>query len=210
MEYNLSSSPPSCICLDIVLVPSSGFSILSSTRAIYVYRYTIYYPQNNLKRLTLYKMRMIHELFLAAITGIASHLGFFIRGEYHLQGPWIFRYYLVLIGVLFLVQTRDKPESPREAGKVTLLIVITYSIALFLSMTIYRTVFYPLHGFPGPSMAKVTKFWNVANSMDSGNFRLMDKLHQQYGDFVRTGKSHSLLRAQDSELRYNRRTSIWC
>ncbi|MCJ1320172.1 hypothetical protein MMC15_005510 [Xylographa vitiligo] len=54
-------------------------------------------------------------------------------------------------------------------------------------MTIYRVFFHRLHSFPGPGLAKVSKFWNVAKTIDSSNYRLLDSLHRQYGDFVRTG-----------------------
>lgn len=47
--------------------------------------------------------------------------------------------------------------------------------------------FHRLGGFPGPRVAKMSKLWNVVNSLKSTNFRLMEQTHHQYGDFVRTG-----------------------
>ena len=127
------------------------------------------------------------QLCFVALLGIASHLGFFIHGEHHLQAPSIFRAYLAIIATLLLALSSSS-TTYHEAGMATILIVASYSTALFLSMIIYRTVFHRLHSIPGPFMAKVTKFWNVAKAIDSSNYRLMDELHRQYGDFVRTGK----------------------
>ena len=55
-------------------------------------------------------------------------------------------------------------------------------------MLIYRVFFHPLNDFPGPFPAKVSKLWyvtQVAPKVD--HFKQLDKMHQQYGEFVRTG-----------------------
>ena len=51
-------------------------------------------------------------------------------------------------------------------------------------------MFHPLHHFPGPALAKVSKLWNVAHCLGSKNHLLLDGLHKEYGDFVRTGTQH--------------------
>ncbi|KAF6241864.1 hypothetical protein HO173_000576 [Letharia columbiana] len=56
-------------------------------------------------------------------------------------------------------------------------------------MTLYRTMLHRLNGFPGPFLAKVTKLWHAAHLFDSKNHLLLGRLHQQYGNFVRTGPS---------------------
>lgn len=63
----------------------------------------------------------------------------------------------------------------------------TYLSCLFASMVIYRTVFHRLRHFPGPALAKVSKLWHVARCLDSKNHLLLERLHREYGDFVRTG-----------------------
>ena len=63
----------------------------------------------------------------------------------------------------------------------------TYLSSLFASIIVYRTIFHELRQFPGPPFAKVSKLWHVAHCLDSKNHLFLDKLHQQYGDFVRTG-----------------------
>lgn len=56
-------------------------------------------------------------------------------------------------------------------------------------MTIYRLFFHPLRRFPGPVLARVSKLWHVFHCINSRNYLLLDKLHLQYGEFVRTGES---------------------
>lgn len=60
-------------------------------------------------------------------------------------------------------------------------------LPLFGSITIYRLYFHRLNRFPGPRLAAVTKLWHVWQCRDSRNHQVLEKLHQEYGSFVRTG-----------------------
>ena len=124
------------------------------------------------------------QVCLAATAGVCSHLLIFIRGEHHVQAPTLLRIYLVL-GFLFLMRT----SSLRLAAGTTGLLVIVYGSSLFASITVYRIFFHRLCRFPGPVMAKVSRFWHVSRLLGKPNFILLDELHQKYGEFVRTGKA---------------------
>ena len=137
------------------------------------------------------RMILQHQLCLAVLAGFISHIAFFIHGEHHLQAPNIFRTYIAMTVSLFLLERISVSTNFREAAIAVTLVLASYSTALFTSVTIYRTIFHKLNSFQGPFLAKVTKFWNVAKAMHSTNYRLMDDLHRQYGDFVRTGKRQS-------------------
>ncbi|KAF2199990.1 cytochrome P450 monooxygenase-like protein [Delitschia confertaspora ATCC 74209] len=63
----------------------------------------------------------------------------------------------------------------------------SYLTSLFASMIIYRLCFHPLKNFPGPKLAAVTKFWHVYRSRNSTNYLVMEEIHKQYGNLVRTG-----------------------
>ncbi|KAL8754101.1 MAG: hypothetical protein Q9184_005223 [Pyrenodesmia sp. 2 TL-2023] len=54
-------------------------------------------------------------------------------------------------------------------------------------MTVCRRFFHRLRHFPGPWTAGITKFWHVYHCATSQNHLLLDRLHGQYGQFVRTG-----------------------
>ncbi|KAJ5654227.1 hypothetical protein N7490_001230 [Penicillium lividum] len=64
--------------------------------------------------------------------------------------------------------------------------------ALGASMVVYRLSFHRLRHFPGPFAAKISRFAVVPDVQKSGlkYHQELEKLHNQYGDFVRTGPRH--------------------
>ena len=76
-----------------------------------------------------------------------------------------------------------------QAMKQSFMIAALYALSLFTSIIIYRIVFHPLRAFHGPFLARISKFWHVKQSLRSQNHLLMNELHEQYGDFVRTGNT---------------------
>lgn len=137
-------------------------------------------------------MLLTLQLCLAGLAGTSSHLGYFIQGEHHIQAPNIFRLYLVLTCLVFFVEAYCERQDVQTTVLMATSVVSCYSIGLFSSLLIYRVFFHLLHRFPGPRLAKVSKLWNVVKASKSTNFRLMEDLHDRYGDFVRTGTKKSL------------------
>ena len=71
--------------------------------------------------------------------------------------------------------------------------------AVFASMAIYRTFFHRLNSFPGPAWAKVSQFYHVGSIWKNlDHFRVLDKLHAQYGEYVRVGPN--LLSISDPDI----------
>ncbi|PIL33443.1 cytochrome P450 [Ganoderma sinense ZZ0214-1] len=78
-------------------------------------------------------------------------------------------------------------SAPWVASEVALAF-LTYVIALFASVAIYRlSPFHPLAGYPGPALAKVTKFWGAWNTWKGDQHHVWMRLHRKYGPFIRTG-----------------------
>ncbi|KAJ7074047.1 high nitrogen upregulated cytochrome P450 monooxygenase 2 [Mycena amicta] len=69
------------------------------------------------------------------------------------------------------------------------LIVGAYFIgSLVSSIIVYRlSPWHPLAHIPGPMMAKVSKLWAVKLTVSGNKTRVLKELHDQHGDFVRTG-----------------------
>ena len=132
------------------------------------------------------------KVFLSACLGVFSHLGFFIHGEHHLHSVKIMNIYIGLFVTTYCAETLREPDKFWKAQLNASVFVFSYASALFCSMFIYRMFLHPLHNFPGPKLAKVSKLWNVLKTLDSTNFRLMEDMHRIYGDFVRTGKQHAV------------------
>lgn len=79
---------------------------------------------------------------LSAAAGILSHLGVFVRGEHHLQAPFLFRLYIFLAIALLLSQSAALSYNMKEAAYNSALLISSYATALFSSMTSYH-VFCP-------------------------------------------------------------------
>lgn len=78
-------------------------------------------------------------------------------------------------------------------------IVWSYLGGLYASLIVYRlSPFHRLNRFPGPRLAAVSKLWHVWQCRDSRNHQLMERLHNQYGDFVRIGMYPFYIQARDS------------
>ncbi|KAK5993999.1 Cytochrome P450 monooxygenase FCK2 [Cladobotryum mycophilum] len=126
-----------------------------------------------------------------ALCGFAVHHGIFIRGEWHVKAPRIVVGHVLMFLTLHLLGYLTQGTSLFAVGHGFVLMSYGYLPGLFLSMTVYRVFFHRLtrEGFPGPWYAPISKLWHVWACRDSMNHVLLDKLHKQYGDFVRTGPS---------------------
>lgn len=65
----------------------------------------------------------------------------------------------------------------------------TFYTTLALSIISYRlSPFHPLAKYPGPSLAKVSKWWGVWVTAHGKQHIYYQKLHQKYGPYVRVGE----------------------
>lgn len=129
---------------------------------------------------------MLQPLF-AIIGGLVAHHGFFIRGEWHMSSVKILSTHAAL-GVLLFWVLRRTNDALADVFRAITAITGWYLAAFFASMTVYRLFFHATSGFPGPKLAAVTKFWHIFYIRDSRNFRFLQRMHEKYGQFVRTGK----------------------
>ena len=137
----------------------------------------------------------------AAAAGILSHNLIFIRNEHHIRAPQIFRFFLLLTLFLFVAEARLWAfNDAAQAAENSAFILFSYNVSLFTSIAIYRIFFHPLRNFPGPLGVRVSKFWHVAKLLGQPNFKVLEEWHQQYGDFVRTGEHHVLIRTAEKVL----------
>ena len=125
------------------------------------------------------------QVITACILGVSSHVFYFRIGEHHMSGPRIAILVPLVWMLIAALRLRDEPLS--SAVRETTLLVGTYAASVYGSMTIYRLFFHPLRHFPGPVLARVSKFWHVFRLSGLQNQLLLEDLHQQYGDIVRIG-----------------------
>jgi len=130
---------------------------------------------------------MLVHLLLATLLGVLAHHGVFIRGEWHLRAPAVVVTHIAAAALTWTAIAWKHPgEVYRSLGNATGLFG-SYTVGLFGSITVYRLFFHRLRHFPGPRLAATTKLWHVFQCRDSRNHLVLDSLHKQYGDFVRTG-----------------------
>ena len=122
-----------------------------------------------------------------AISGVASHLFYFIRGDHHLQAASFVKLGVAALfsisSIIFFLQH----TSLKEALKIALSMEASYITTLFMSILIYRLLFHPLRPFPGPLSMRASKLVHSWRSRRLDNYVRLEELHKTYGDFVRTG-----------------------
>jgi cytochrome P450 family 628 len=123
-----------------------------------------------------------------AVLGVVSHLSLFIRLKSVDSAPTLALLALATpfagvfaLNILFHL-------SINEAILAVAAWFFSYVGAVFVSMIVYRTCFHPLRRYPGTFWDQVTQFhlvFKIWKRVD--HFRQIDKLHRQYGDYVRIG-----------------------
>lgn len=116
--------------------------------------------------------------------------------------------YLASFLSLFYLLIRLSIPSPLLLTSLTFLLV---NFTLTLSILTHRLFFHRLHNFPGPFLAKVTKWYSVYLSVKNyQHYKEVEKLHQRYGDFVRTGPREISIRKVEALLEiYGAKSGCW-
>ena len=129
----------------------------------------------------------------AFVLGVALHVLVFRNGEWDLETSRI------IIGTFFLDLgsavglARLMPDAypsigsaAKEVGQLTLFV----TLGIYASLLAYRAFFHRLNSFPGPFVARLTNFYPTYLSAKKLHlYEETERLHRQYGDFVRLGPS---------------------
>jgi len=124
---------------------------------------------------------------VGGVLGVASHLGYFIHGEHHMNGIQILLSFSAVTAFLFITVLRlDDEKSILAGSQVTGIASGSYFGALITSILAYRVFFHPLRSFPGPVSVRLSKIFHTLRiGTQSQNNVQADQLHQKYGEFVR-------------------------
>ncbi|KAF7539705.1 hypothetical protein G7054_g1956 [Neopestalotiopsis clavispora] len=127
------------------------------------------------------------RLVTSAALAVALHHLAFRKGEWHLRAPTVFTAWLLSFPLQFAVELFLVTGNVSGSFYTTLLTLSCFTITIFASIATHRLFFHPLQSFPGPKLAAVSKIWHSIQCLDGKNYRVLERLHHQYGDFVRTG-----------------------
>ncbi|KAF4468469.1 benzoate 4-monooxygenase cytochrome [Fusarium albosuccineum] len=119
------------------------------------------------------------------LTGVVAHIT--IRPFEIDSKAWaiVFSYLGVLV-TTFLGYVCVPKFAVTQAVIRTAAVSNTFNLGLVSSILIYRAFFHRLHRFPGPFLAKLSRFYAMKNA--AKNLKANGKiqgLHEKYGDFVR-------------------------
>lgn len=126
---------------------------------------------------------------LIFVTGVASHLAYFNRGEHHMYGARYIQIFLASYMLAVISVSNLNDESIGRALVHVLSLAISYLAGLYASLLVYRVSFSPLRGFPGPYGARISNFWFSLQLANHDAYKRVVKLHEDYGDFVRIGSN---------------------
>ncbi len=132
-------------------------------------------------------MASISQLVAAGAAGVLIHNSIFIYGEWHLHATRLLQLHALAYAGLIIVEAFYHQKPWLAALTSGFQMFSMYTLSLLASIRIYRVFFHRLRNFPGPFLASVSKLWHVAHCLDSKNHILVEKMYQEYGDFVRTG-----------------------
>jgi hypothetical protein len=127
-----------------------------------------------------------HPGLFSIATGVALHHLLFKYGEWDNSAPAVFGSYAAVFAVLNVMKSTGPVTEFQDSDIYYLL--ACHILGLFSSIIVYRIYFHRLRKFPGPALAGVTSWYaNVLSAKKLHNFEVVDKLHRQYGDYVRVG-----------------------
>lgn len=123
---------------------------------------------------------------IAVASALLSHVAIFRRYNLDSNSHQL----LILANLVVLlkpVALYVRGWSAYNAFCISIVADLSYTVALFTSIGVYRGFFHPLHRYPGPFGARLSVFWKVNHFARSGfkAFRVIDGLHKKYGNVVR-------------------------
>jgi hypothetical protein len=133
----------------------------------------------------------IQAEIISFVAGGALHVLFFRHGEWDLWAA-------PLVGVLVVVQAslfayltvfhQPQTVTAMTAFKSVSVLGTCLVSGIIASMLVYRMFFHRLNKFPGPTLARLSNFYPTYLSAKNLHlYEETEKLHHEYGDFVRLG-----------------------
>lgn len=118
--------------------------------------------------------------------GMATHLAFqTFDPDFYLQ-PLLLIYFggwSVLVWVF-----KDVTTSILSAMLQACMFYSVFTLSFTASLAVYRLFLHRIRSFPGPWQARLSRLYVVARTWQSLQLHVeLERLHQIYGDFVRTG-----------------------
>lgn len=117
----------------------------------------------------------------ASLLGVLFHLSIrpveFEFIMFHFMAAYVFTFIALIIAIGFVKAS---------------LFASCFNAGTLSSIAVYRILFHRCKKFPGPFGAKLSRFYAASlSAKDVKYYKELAKMHEQYGDFVRTGRRES-------------------
>lgn len=112
---------------------------------------------------------------------------------------------LIVIPALLSAPISYNVRSPYTS--IPLAFATYWSGLVFFTLAYRLSPFHPLAKYPGPLLAKASKFWAAYLSGIGDQHRCLKRLHDRYGDVVRIGRNRHFPFETSSFTRYQDPTS---
>ncbi|KAJ6133260.1 hypothetical protein N7471_008475 [Penicillium samsonianum] len=130
------------------------------------------------------------QALLALGSGVTLHHLFYRLSEWDTRSPFLLVSYIFALVAgsvgIWLLSSRTEvvvPFSPNEFRRFWLY----HILGVYSSMLVYRGFFHRLGKFPGPFLARLSNVYLTMMSSKLHLYEEIGKLHETYGDYVRTG-----------------------
>jgi hypothetical protein len=123
--------------------------------------------------------------------GVLLHLTLFRHGEWDLYTTKLvvsMAATQALLMYLLMHHQNDGPVSLLHALTTASKYVLMLVTGVFISILVYRMAFHRLNTFPGPFTARLSNLFGTSLWLKKYQvYNEIQKLHSQYGDYVRVG-----------------------
>jgi hypothetical protein len=111
----------------------------------------------------------------------------------HWRQPTTLFHFALLLFALPVIISMAFQSSWSTTGFLSALLV--YWLSLSVSVVGYRlSPFHPLAAYPGPVLCRVSRLWATAIVLGGKQHMKSHQLFERYGDVVRTGPDHLIIR----------------
>lgn len=138
---------------------------------------------------------------ISLLAGVVSHHLVFRPFEIDGYAWELFFTYFITFLVLIIGHVYLAGYSVILALARALLIATAYNTGVAASILTYRAFFHPLNRFPGPFLAKMSRFYAMNNAAKKVKaYEDIQNLHKKYGDIVRVGASFYMYLSSPPQL----------
>lgn len=130
------------------------------------------------------------QAFAAVGLGVLLHLGIF-RTSFPVES-YLYTFLTLYVTVVPATVSVYLTITHLSQGQVLIRVacmVSAFNSGLLASISIYRLLFHRLHRFPGPFWSRLSRFYDAFLAGRRMQYHVeIETLHDQYGDFIRTGE----------------------